>query len=302
MILSGQFTDQKNLFMEPLFSIVIPTYNRDVFISRCIDSILHQEYENWEAIIVDDGSTDKTKSVIHAYDDPRINYFYKENGGVSSARNLGLDNTQGDYIAFLDSDDEYKPNHLKSIYHFLLKNNFPVCFVFTDFIMNFDDKIVERETSEFLTVKPNFTNIPYTQVTAIHKDAIGQDRFNEDLLIREDAEFLDRIRFKTDCFRIKNKSVIIHRHDDNVTNDSIFVKKEMEKSIYFYIKSRKRFTLNELSKLYEIYSVLSLHHFRNRNTSSLLIYLFKMVSLSPICLFHYPSLKSTLNRISALYK
>jgi len=288
--------------MKPFFSIVVPAYNRDSFISRCIESILDQEFENWEAVIVDDGSSDKTRDVILSYKDDRIRYFYKENGGASSARNIGLDRANGKYIAFLDSDDEYKPDHLKAIHRLLADLHFPVCFVCTDYIMNFNGTIVPKETSKFLTVKPNFTNLPYTQATAIHNKAIGSDRFNEELIIREDAEFLDRIRNKSnvDCYRVKNKSVIIHRHSSNITGDDIFVKKEMEKSIYYYIKTRKRFTLKELSKLYEIYSILALHYFRVKKWKLVSSYFLKMILFSPVCLFHYPSLKSTYKRISKL--
>lgn len=290
--------------MNPFFSVVVPAYNRESFISRCIDSILNQEFENWEAVIVDDGSTDDTRKIILSYDDERIRYIYKENGGASSARNVALDNTKGKYIAFLDSDDEYKPDHLSAIYYFLEDKKFPVCLVCTDFIMNYDGRIVLRETSKFLTTKPNFTNLPYTQTTAIHRDAIGQDRFNEELIIREDAEFLDRIRNKNKvvCFRVKNKGVVLHRHDNSITGNSIYVKKEMEKSIYYYIRTRKRVTMKELSKLYEIYSILSLHHFRKRNGSKMLIYFSKLILLSPICLFHYPSLKATYQRTVKLLR
>jgi glycosyltransferase involved in cell wall biosynthesis len=105
--------------MNPFFSVVVPVYNRESLITRCIDSIFNQDFENWELVIVDDGSTDETRNVILSYDDERIRYIYKENGGASSARNVALDNSNGTYIAFLDSDDEYKPDHLSAILNFL---------------------------------------------------------------------------------------------------------------------------------------------------------------------------------------
>lgn len=288
--------------MNSFFSIVVPVYNREALITRCIDSIINQDFGNWELVIVDDGSTDETRNVILSYDDERVSYIYKENDGASSARNVALNNANGEYIAFLDSDDEYKPDHLSAIHAFLADNDFPSCLVCTDFIMNYDGKIVPRETSKFLTTKPNFTNLPYTQATAIHKDAIGQERFNEDLVIREDAEFLDRIRNKVDCYRVENKSVILHRHDDSITGNSIFVKKEMEKSIYYYIRTRKRITMKEVSKLFEIYNILSLHYFREKESNKLFTYVIKTMLLSPVCLFHYPSLKATFNRTVKLLR
>lgn len=93
---------------KPLFSIVIPTYNRAWCIERVIESVLVQNFKNWEVIIVDDGSNDNSKDVIRKYlSDSRIRYFYKENGGVGSARNLGIEHVSGDLVMFIDSDDEF---------------------------------------------------------------------------------------------------------------------------------------------------------------------------------------------------
>ena len=90
-----------------MFSIVIPLYNKGALIRRTIDSILSQAYNNdFEIIIVDDGSNDESSRYVLEYGEPRINYYYKDNGGVSSARNYGIDKTKGDWILFLDADDE----------------------------------------------------------------------------------------------------------------------------------------------------------------------------------------------------
>ncbi len=92
--------------MKPLISIVIPVYNGENTLDRCIGSVLSQSYEDYEMILVDDGSTDNSFSVISKYDDKRIRYVKKENGGVSSARNLGIELSNGKYVLFLDCDDE----------------------------------------------------------------------------------------------------------------------------------------------------------------------------------------------------
>ncbi len=97
-----------------LFSIITPVYNRQASIGVAIDSMLAQTYLNWELLLVDDGSTDETATICKEYAqrDERIRYMYKENGGVSSARNRGLSEAKGDYILFLDSDDCFKPQTL----------------------------------------------------------------------------------------------------------------------------------------------------------------------------------------------
>lgn len=97
----------------PTFTVIVPTYNREYFLARTIDSILLQTFKDFELIIVDDGSTDHTKELIDSYKDLRIVYFYKENGGQNSAVNVGLQKARGEYIAFCDSDDTWMPEKLE---------------------------------------------------------------------------------------------------------------------------------------------------------------------------------------------
>ena len=98
----------------PLISVVIPAYNAEQFLDETLESVLSQTYENWECIIVNDGSTDNTESVAKKWceKDARFRYFYKENSGASDTRNLGIKKARGEYIAFLDADDLYMPNFL----------------------------------------------------------------------------------------------------------------------------------------------------------------------------------------------
>ena len=99
----------------PLISVVISAYNAEQFLDETLESVLSQTYENWECIIVNDGSTDNTESIAKKWceKDARFCYFYKENSGVSDTRNLGIKEARGEYIAFLDADDLYMPNFLK---------------------------------------------------------------------------------------------------------------------------------------------------------------------------------------------
>jgi len=99
----------------PLISVVIPAYNAEQFLDETLESVLSQTYENWECIVVNDGSTDKTESIAKKWceKDARFRYFYKENSGASDTRNLGIKKARGEYIAFLDADDLYMPNFLE---------------------------------------------------------------------------------------------------------------------------------------------------------------------------------------------
>lgn len=97
-------------------SIIVPVYNTAKYLEQCIDSIVAQTYTDWELLLIDDGSTDRSGDICETYaaKDTRIRVFHKENGGVSSARNLGLDHAQGEWITFVDSDDYIEENFLKS--------------------------------------------------------------------------------------------------------------------------------------------------------------------------------------------
>lgn len=98
-----------------LISIIVPCYNQAQFLESCLQSVLEQSYENWECIIVDDGSPDNTEEVAKVWTkkDNRFKYIYKENGGLSSARNAGINVAKGDYIQLLDSDDLFEKNKLQ---------------------------------------------------------------------------------------------------------------------------------------------------------------------------------------------
>lgn len=112
------------------FSIIIPVYNCETFIEDCIKSIFKQEYNNFEIIVVDDGSTDKSLIICQkiATNDNRIHIYHKSNGGVSSARNKGLEHISGDYVLFVDADDMLTPKCLQNYYYCIIKESPDVCY------------------------------------------------------------------------------------------------------------------------------------------------------------------------------
>ena len=103
--------------MMPKISIIVPVYNVGNYLSRCLDSVLAQKHENWECILVDDGSTDRSGLICDEYSarDSRFIPFHKPNGGVSSARNFGITKARGEWIAFVDSDDTLLPGYLENL-------------------------------------------------------------------------------------------------------------------------------------------------------------------------------------------
>ena len=114
--------------IRPLVSVIMPCYNCADFIEESIISVLSQDYSEIELILIDDGSTDSTADVISTINDPRIRYFSQPNSGVSAARNNGLDQAKGEYIAFIDADDIWHKSKLRLQTQLLQDSDFQVCF------------------------------------------------------------------------------------------------------------------------------------------------------------------------------
>ena len=102
----------------PSISVIVPVYQAEAYLQGCIDSVKSQTFTDWELILIDDGSRDGSPAICDrsAAEDPRIRVFHKPNGGVSTARNLGLQEARGEYIAFLDSDDRFVPRTLETLW------------------------------------------------------------------------------------------------------------------------------------------------------------------------------------------
>lgn len=123
--------------MSPKISIIVPVYNAETTLHQCIDSIIHQSYKDWELLLIDDGSSDNSAVICddYAQKDIRIRVFHKLNEGVSAARNLGLDNAKGEWIAFADSDDYTYENWIDNFIVEIIKDN-SVDFVMQGFKVN----------------------------------------------------------------------------------------------------------------------------------------------------------------------
>jgi len=138
-----------------LVSIIIPCYNQALYLDESLQSVLNQTYTHWECIMVNDGSTDTTEKIAKTWaaKDPRFNYFYKGNGGVSSARNFGIEKAKGDYIQFLDADDVLDERKLElSLEQLNLAENEGVNIIISNFRM-------------FIS-NPNKTSMPYCALNA----------------------------------------------------------------------------------------------------------------------------------------
>ena len=108
-----------------MISVIVPVYNVESCLGKCLDSILEQTYRDFELLLIDDGATDSSGDICERYakTDERIKVFHKPNGGLSDARNYGIERASGDYLTFIDSDDYIIANYLEVLYKMATENN-----------------------------------------------------------------------------------------------------------------------------------------------------------------------------------
>ncbi len=134
--------------MDKLISVVIPIFNEEEYLERCINSILVQTYKNLEIILVNDGSTDKSGQICdnYAQKDPRIKVIHKKNGGLSSARNKGIDISNGEFLSFLDSDDWVTNKYIETLYSLIKEHNAEISVVNFEKIYETNQNFSSNET------------------------------------------------------------------------------------------------------------------------------------------------------------
>lgn len=204
-------------------SIIIPVYNAEEYLSRCLDSILDQDMGSYEVILVDDGSSDSSSLICDRYSatDPRFRTIHKPNGGVSSARNAGLNLAKGEYIMFVDSDDALAPGALTEMTAGLEGEDF-VLGGFIEYIGSITSRNAAPEQSktysdgsiaEFFdaNIRRNCEMLDAPWAKLFRRKALGMQRFNEKLYYAEDKvfvfEFLSRCKTVRTC-----ASVVYHYH------------------------------------------------------------------------------------------
>ena len=148
-----------------MISVIIPVYNVEKYLNRCVDSVLGQSYTDFELILVDDGSPDKCPAICDEYalQDKRIKVIHKQNGGLSSARNAGLEIAKGDYIAFVDSDDFIHPDYLRLLYQALKETGADISICDFHWIKYEEDVNIKKEEIQKITEYDNYTIFQYDE-------------------------------------------------------------------------------------------------------------------------------------------
>lgn len=224
-----------------MISVILPVYNGEKYIKKCIQSILNQTYQDIELIIVNDGSVDDTRKIVDYYGllDSRVCAIHKNNGGVSESRNIGIANSRGDFLAFVDADDYLPPNALKMLYKTMKEQN--VDFVCGSFLMkkrflrkekknipvdSLETK--EKKLVEFVDIIPKAPWGKFFKKSIIEKNDI---KFPVEIPYGEDAIFLFQYLANCSSFSFINETVYIY----NMCNQSSAMHKYYpEMGFYMY--------------------------------------------------------------------
>ncbi len=176
-------------------SVVMPVYNAELYLKEAIDSILEQSYKDFELVIVNDGSTDRSEEIIQKYNDDRIVYLYKPNGGIASALNLGIEKAQGEFIARMDSDDIAMHSRLEKQLNFMISH--------PDYIaVGSNATVITREgndiynTNVFLTdieLKEQLPKTPFIHPTVMYRKYVDNNLIKYPIYMHNFAE--DQVLF-----------------------------------------------------------------------------------------------------------
>lgn len=229
-----------------MISIVVPIYNADPYLHQCLQSIQSQDFEDFEILMVDDGSTDNSAHICQDFssDDSRFVYLYKKNSGVSETRNYGIEHSRGEYIVFVDSDDYLEKNYLSSMYDVMIKT--PVDLVVEGIVMHKSDETKTKETfpplisnmealSKDLYYRLIMFRGPYCKLFKMDIIRKYDIRFPKGISYGEDAIFYYDYLLYCTCIAFSSCCGYNYRVNDNGSLSTAVRKPE---DYYFFLKKR----------------------------------------------------------------
>lgn len=212
--------NEVNKNTSPAISVIVPVYNAEKTLRQCVDSILAQEYKDFELLLIDDGSKDNSPAICDEYatKDDRVRVFHKENGGVSSARNVGLDYAQGEWITFIDSDDYITDGYWERVVgreeDILIKGYKSLTIEGIVGLRTSEEILQVLDMKGFLNrhVTDPLLRAPWAKF--FKRSIIGDLRFLSDMKIGEDAFFVFKYLAKSKSFAVLSNGVYILRVAD----------------------------------------------------------------------------------------
>lgn len=273
---------------EPFFSVVIPAYNRQDFITNTLKSVLAQTYSNFEILIVDDGSVDKTAEVVKkmAGSDQRIKYIWQENSERGAARNNGIKNAKGEYVVFLDSDDEWMSNHLQ-VLHQKISSLSNVDFIATKYFLRRNGKDMPSSLAQ--TVEGWYDldfvigGAPFACNFCIKRENPTLKIFNSDrkFAVIEDWMFIVENLSVNSIYVIDQVTIIMNDHDDRSmrVNHSNVVKKHLLATEW--IEENIPLNKQQTKKLHgNSYYFCAIHSYLDNDRKSVFQYTYKAMKWS----------------------
>ena len=233
-----------------LISVIVPVYNIEKYLPRCIDSILNQTYKNWEVIFINDGSTDNSLKILEEYKkrDERIKIIDKKNAGSGAARNDGLESSEGEYIAFLDSDDWYEKNFLEKLYNNLVENNSDVAMCNPK--MTYNDMSKDKKINTYFFNEIELNKTPEKILGILAMPVVWNKLYKKDIIVKnrirfpnysfcEDVEFLYKIfLYVNKVSKIEDDLYNYYQREDSATKK---IKEEAIKQVYKVLKNIERY-------------------------------------------------------------
>lgn len=218
-----------------LITVIIRTYNNQDTILKSIKSVISQDYEDFELVIVNDGSTDKTIDNINSISDPRIKVIHQKNYGPISAAFKGIDHAKGSFITFLDGDDEFMEHALFSLWQPL--NNANYGFSYCDYY----EISIENEKIEYVSIS-NYFNIMVCGVM-FKRDVIKKIGFWDRSFILPEHDYIIRVAQEYQGIHINKPLYKYHRHSASMTADKDLVKKAKQQIFekYGHLKGFKEY-------------------------------------------------------------
>lgn len=215
--------------MKYLVSIIVPMYNSEKYIVRCIDSLLEQSYENIEIIVVDDGSSDNGVDIIKKYSDNRINIYQKKNEGVSATRNFGIEKSNGDFLLFVDSDDyvskdivEIMVDKIKNINSMVFCNNDEIWSNRVEKRILFTgDNVQLDKTNVLRVIASGKAGLVCSKLVSNRVIKENNIMFDKNLKVGEDQLFFLKVAQYTKEFKYVNKSLYFY---DRTNENSATIK------------------------------------------------------------------------------
>lgn len=202
---------------QPKISVIIPAYNSETYLEPCVRSVLQQTYQNLEILLIDDGSTDSTWDICRrlAAADSRIKPIHKQNGGVSSARNTGIEAASGAMLLFVDGDDELKENGLEALIEAQQRTGADIVAAWYDMgapIPYPEAGDVVWKGTQALQKSLEDHPLTYSVWAKLYtREIIGDTRFQEGIRVNEDSLFVFRLLCKQPCFAGINRVVYFYR-------------------------------------------------------------------------------------------